>query len=78
MSRSRPLAFFGYVKIELLSQHPRRWGWKVCKEGGEFVVVASQAIFFSAEEAWRVGRKVLVQLERGATANELREATEIA
>ena len=71
MSRSRRPEFFGYVKIELLTQFPRRWGWKVCKEGGEFVVIASQALFLSAEEAWRAGREVLAQLERGATAKEL-------
>ena len=78
MPRTRPPAFFGYVKIELLSQYRRRWGWKVCKEGGEFVMIASDATFLSAEEAWRAGREVLARLERGETVMALRGATEIA
>lgn len=73
MLRPRRPAFFGYVKVELLSRSPRRWGWKVCKEDCDLVVLASEPIFVSAEDAWRVANKALAMLERGERIEAPRE-----
>lgn len=64
MARSRS-EFTGYVKVELLSRSPRRWGWRVCKEGTDFALAASEPVYFCAEDAWSNGRQVLTAIERG-------------
>jgi hypothetical protein len=76
MSRSQRPAFFGYVKVELLSRSPRRWCWKVCKDGSDVVVLASEPIFASAEDAWSVARMALAMLERGEQVDGLRSVPE--
>ncbi|MDO9714296.1 hypothetical protein [Paracraurococcus lichenis] len=78
MSRNQRPAFFGYVKVELLSRSSRRWRWRVCKEGSDFVVLASEPIFANAEDAWSVGRKALTMLERGEHVEGLRAVPEDA
>ncbi len=78
MPRSHRLAFFGYVKVELLAHSPRRWGWRVCKDEGNFAVITSEATFLSADEAWRAGRAVLARLESGETVKGIRAAPKAA
>jgi hypothetical protein len=52
------------VKVELLSNHPRQWTWKVCKDGTHSTVVAAKATLSCAESAWEAGRKALKALEQ--------------
>ncbi len=65
MPRKPDHKFFGYIKVEILSHHPRRWGWTVCKDVADTPLLKSDATFFSAEDAWNTGRSVLAALERG-------------
>ena len=65
MSRASDRKFLGYVKVEVLSHHPRRWGWAVCKDIVDMPLIKSDATFFCAEDAWNTGRSVLAALERG-------------
>lgn len=65
MPRESDRKFFGYVKVEILSHYPRRWGWAVCKDAADIPLIRSDATFFSAEDAWNTGRSVLAALERG-------------
>ena len=64
MSRESNCKFFGYVKVEILSQHPRCWGWAVCKDAADMPLIRSEAAFSSAEDAWNTGKIVLAALER--------------
>ena len=57
--------FLGYVKVEILSHHPRLWTWKVCKDGTQSCVLAAQAPLSCAESAWDAGKKALKLLEQG-------------
>jgi len=72
-----PPAFFGYVKVELLARYPHRWGWRVFKDEGDYVVLSSEPLFPTAEAAWRDGRQVLVMLEQGETVKGLRAMMQI-
>ena len=77
MSASRP-RFFGYVKVDLRSRSPRRWGWSIHREAVEnAALLQSDRAFSAAEDAWREGRKVLAAMEDGSkpvAALELAEA----
>jgi hypothetical protein len=53
----------GYVKVDLRSRSPRLWGWGVYREGSDFVVQHSDALFAYPEDAWRAGRAALASLE---------------
>lgn len=61
----RKCKFFGYVKVELLPQLPRRWVWSVRMDAGDIVTFTSDAPYASAEDAWSAGRRVLNALEEG-------------
>ena len=65
MPRKSDNKFGGYVKVEVLFHHPRRWGWTVCKDAADMPMIRSDATFFCAEDAWNTGRSVLAALERG-------------
>jgi hypothetical protein len=54
--------FLGHVKVELVSQYPRRWGWTIHRDAGGIAVATSDTPFFSAEEAWQTGRQALAAL----------------
>jgi hypothetical protein len=63
---SKPVRkFSGYVKVEVLSHHPRRWIWSVCRDGTHSAVMVGRTPLFSAESAWDAGRSALAALERG-------------
>jgi hypothetical protein len=62
--------FFGYVKVELVSRSPRRWGWSIHSDAAESCAAAtSDKAFTSAEDAWREGQQALAVLEAGRPAN---------
>ena len=65
MSLRPGCGFLGYVKVEILSHHPRRWVWKVCKDGTQSCVLAAEAPLSCAESAWDAGTKTLKLLEQG-------------
>jgi len=71
MSRKPECKFLGYVKVEILSHHPRRWGWAVCKDMVDMPLIRSDATFFSAEDAWNTGRSVLAALEHGESLSQV-------
>ncbi|MBL6453928.1 hypothetical protein JMJ55_01255 [Belnapia sp. T6] len=65
MQAERRKQFHGYVKVELQSRHPRRWTWRIYKEGCDTLTERAERSFCCAEDAWRDGQKVLVMLEEG-------------
>lgn len=65
MTRGFDLKFLGYVKVEILTHHPRRWIWKVCKDFNHVPVLVARAPLSCAESAWAAGSKALKALERG-------------
>jgi hypothetical protein len=70
MQRSLRPKFFGYVKVELVSRSPRKWGWSIHSDGAEICAAAmSDTAFGSAEDAWREGRRTLAMLEAGKPVN---------
>lgn len=65
MSRGPEQKFLGYVKVEILTHHPRRWTWKVCKDMNHAPVLVAKAPSSCAESAWSAGSKALQALEHG-------------
>ena len=64
--RKKPAgSFSGYVKVELVSRYPSRWGWSIYRDTGSGPVVASETPFFCAEDAWDAGRRELAAMEQG-------------
>jgi hypothetical protein len=57
--------FIGYVKVEILTHHPRRWTWKVCKRETRLPMVMAKAPLPCAESAWEAGKKALAALQQG-------------
>jgi hypothetical protein len=57
--------FFGYVRVEIVSHHPRRWIWSVCRDGTHSAVMVARTPLFCAESAWEAGRNALAALEKG-------------
>jgi hypothetical protein len=57
--------FLGYVKVEILTHHPRQWTWKVCKHTNQFPVLSAKIPLSCAESAWDAGSKALRALEQG-------------
>ena len=65
MPRESECNFIGYVKVEILTHHPRQWTWKVCKHATRLPVLAAKAPLSCAESAWAAGSKALQALEQG-------------
>ena len=65
MSRGPNDKFLGYVKVEILTHHPRRWVWRVCKDINHMPVLEAKAPLTCAESAWSAGNKALHALEHG-------------
>jgi hypothetical protein len=57
--------FSGYVKVEILTHHPRQWTWKVCKETNHAPVLVAKTPLSCAESAWSAGSKALKLYEHG-------------
>ena len=51
-----------YVKVEVRSRFPTRWGWVLCREDNLAVFDQSFDLFTHAEDAWRAGQAVLNQI----------------
>jgi hypothetical protein len=77
MSKTRSLKFYGYVKVELQSQLPRRWKWSVRRDGSDVVAFSSDAPFAHAEDAWSAGQRVLLALENGTLVDQHRVLADI-
>jgi len=77
MRKRQNCQFFGYVKVELVSHFPRRWGWTVRRDAGDLVTVASDAPFACAEDAWAAGRRALTALENGEIVDRHAELAEV-
>ena len=57
----------GYVKVELVSRSPRRWGWSVRSEAAESILAeGGERADACAESAWRDGQVALAALEAEA------------
>ena len=56
--------FLGYVKVEILTHHPRRWTWSVCKDVNHTPVLVAKGPLSCAQSAWDAGSKALKALER--------------
>jgi hypothetical protein len=67
MPRGPEWNFVGYVKVEILTHHPRQWTWKVCKHATRLPVLAAKTPLSCAESAWAAGSKALQALEQGRT-----------
>jgi hypothetical protein len=52
-----------YVKVEVVSRSPKRWGWAICAEGFDVVVERSGERFQHAEDAWKAGQSALGRIE---------------
>ena len=76
MRKKRNCDFYGYVKVELVSQFPRRWSWSVRRDAGDIVTFQSDAPFKCAEDAWAAGRRVLTALENGEMADQSAQMAE--
>lgn len=68
MPRASEHQFLGYVKVEILTHHPRQWTWKVCKDASHLPVLAAKTPLSCAESAWDAGNKALKALEQGKIA----------
>ena len=77
MSKIRVCKFYGYVKVDLQSQSPRRWVWSVRRDSSDMTAFCSDAPFAHAEDAWSAGQKVLNALEEGTLVDPLRLLTEV-
>jgi hypothetical protein len=77
MSKIRVCKFYGYVKVDLQSQSPRRWVWSVRRDSSDMIAFSSDAPFAHAEDAWSAGQKVLNALEEGTLVDPLRLLTEV-
>ena len=77
MAKERGCKFYGYVKVDLQSQSPRRWKWSVRRDGSDVVVFSSDAPFAHAEDAWSAGNKILSALEEGTLVDPHRILTEV-
>ena len=77
MPKERGCKFYGYVKVDLQSQSPRRWKWSVRRDGSDVVVFSSDAPFAHAEDAWAAGQRVLTSLETGAVVDPHRTLAEV-
>jgi hypothetical protein len=60
--------FLGYVKVEILTHHPRQWTWKVCKHASHLPVLSAKVPLSCAESAWDAGNKALKALEQSKIA----------
>lgn len=65
MPNNTKAELFAYVKVEILTHHPRRWIWKVCKHSDARPVMTAQVPMVCAESAWDAGRKALMALDHG-------------
>jgi hypothetical protein len=73
MRTSRPVFIAGYVKIEIRSRTPRRWGWELYRNGNEVPLSRSDELFRCAEEAWQAGQVALLQLAPAPTVERFEE-----
>jgi hypothetical protein len=59
MQHRRQLALPAYLKVDIRSRSPRRWGWSIHHDAADLVLARSDEMFPCAEDAWKAGQAAL-------------------
>ena len=52
-----------YVKVEVRSRSPQRWGWSLHRDGGDDLIQRSEGTYGGAEDALRAGKAAQAEFE---------------